>query len=120
MSKQVLIVDDSSMMRKLITKTLIGSGCDVIGEASNGTEALTLYKDLKPDLVTMDITMRGMDGFTAAEEILDYDGGARILFLSNLDDDKYIERANDVGGIGILQKHHTSEIETLIRSLDDE
>jgi len=120
MSKQVLIVDDSSMMRKLITKTLVDSGCDVVGEASNGTDALDMYKDLKPDLVTMDITMRGMDGFTAAEEILDYDSEARILFLSNLDDDKYRERANDIGGIGILQKHHTGEIESLIKSLDDE
>ena len=118
MHKQVLIVDDSSMMRKLITKTLTTTGCDIVGEASNGVDALELYKELSPDLVTMDITMRGMDGFTAAQEILKYDGQAKILFLSNLDDDKYRETAIDVGGIGIAKKHHAEEIETLINTIE--
>ena len=118
MQKQVLIVDDSSMMRKLITKTLSSTGCDIVGEASNGFEALDLYKELSPDLVTMDITMRGMDGFTAAQEILEYDRQAKILFLSNLDDEKYREMAVDIGGIGIAKKHHAAEIETLIKNID--
>jgi len=118
MHKQVLIVDDSSMMRKLITKTLNATGCEIIGEASNGFEALELYKELNPDLVTMDITMRGMDGFAAAQEILEYDGQARILFLSNLDDDKYRDMAVDVGGIGIAKKHHADEIKMLIGKIE--
>ncbi len=119
MHKQVLIVDDSSMMRKLITKTLCSSGCNIIGEASNGFEALRLYKELSPDLVTMDITMRGMDGFTAAQEILQYDGQAKILFLSNLDDEKYKEMAADIGGIGMAKKHHTDEIKLLIDNIEE-
>ena len=118
MHKQVLIVDDSSMMRKLITRTLSSKGCDIVGEASNGFEALELYKELRPDLVTMDITMRGMDGFTAAQGILEYDKQAKILFLSNLDDDKYRAMVVDVGGIGIAQKHHADEIATLIETID--
>ena len=119
MHKQVLIVDDSSMMRKLITKTLCSSGCDIVGEASNGFEALELYKKLNPDLVTMDITMRGMDGFTAAQEILEYDKQAKILFLSNLDDEKYKDMAVDVGGIGMAKKHHADEIKMLISEIED-
>lgn len=119
MQKQVLIVDDSSMMRKLISKTLCSNGCDIVGEASNGFEALELYKTLNPDLVTMDITMRGMDGFTAAQEILQYDEQAKILFLSNLDDEKYREMAIDVGGIGIAQKHHADEIQMLIDQISE-
>ena len=119
MHKQVLIVDDSSMMRKLITKTLCATGCDIIGEASNGYDALELYKELSPDLVTMDITMRGMDGFTAAQEILQFDGQAKILFLSNLDDDKYKEMAADVGGIGMAKKHHAEEIKVLISKIEE-
>ena len=119
MHKQVLIVDDSSMMRKLITKTLCSSGCDIIGEASNGYEALELYKELSPDLVTMDITMRGMDGFAAAQEILQYDKQAKILFLSNLDDEKYIEMATDIGGIGMAKKHHTDEIKLLLNKVEE-
>ena len=118
MHKQVLIVDDSSMMRKLITRTLRSIDCDIVGEASNGADALELYKELKPDLVTMDITMRGMDGFAAAQGILKFDNQAKILFLSNLDDDKYREMVVDVGGIGIAKKHHSDEIEMLIKAID--
>ena len=119
MHKQVLIVDDSSMMRKLITRTLTSIECDIIGEASNGAEALELYKELKPDLVTMDITMRGMDGFAAAQGILEFDDKAKILFLSNLDDDKYREMVVEVGGIGMAKKHHSDEIEMLIKAIDE-
>ena len=118
MHKQVLIVDDSSMMRKLITRTLSSKGCDIVGEASNGFEALELYKELSPDLVTMDITMRGMDGFTAAQGILEYDKQAKILFLSNLDDDKYRTIVLDVGGIGIAQKHQGDESASFNQTLE--
>ncbi|MDH5388595.1 MAG: response regulator [Gammaproteobacteria bacterium] len=119
MHKQVLIVDDSSMMRKLITRTLTSIECDIVGEASNGVEALELYKELKPDLVTMDITMRGMDGFTAAQGILEFDDKAKILFLSNLDDDKYREMVVEVGGVGMAKKHHSDEIAMLIKAIDE-
>lgn len=119
MHKQVLIVDDSSMMRKLITRTLCSKGCDIVGEASNGFDALEMYKQLNPDLVTMDITMRGMDGFAAAQGILKYDKQAKILFLSNLDDDKYRKMVVDIGGIGIAQKHHADEIATLIAEIEE-
>ena len=119
MHKQVLIVDDSSMMRKLITRTLRTNGCDIAGEASNGFDALEMYKQLNPDLVTMDITMRGMDGFAAAQGILEYDKQAKILFLSNLDDDKYRKMVIDVGGIGIAQKHHAGEIASLIAEIEE-
>ena len=57
MGKTILIVDDSSIMRKMIKETLKSAGHDVIGEAKNGSDAVALYKRMKPDLVTMDITM---------------------------------------------------------------
>ena len=72
MGKRILIVDDSTMMRKIISKNPEGHlVTSIVGEASNGTDALKLYKELNPDLVTMDITMRGMDGLTAAQQILE-------------------------------------------------
>ncbi|MGD9213672.1 MAG: response regulator, partial [Desulfobacteraceae bacterium] len=89
MGKRVLIVDDSSIMRKMIKNTLASGSHQVVGEAKNGKEAVAMYKSLKPDLVTMDITMREMDGFVAAKEILAHDGSAQIIFLSNLDEEKY-------------------------------
>lgn len=115
MSKRILIVDDSAMMRKMIAKVLCARGGHVIvGEAKNGQEAVDLYKVLKPDLTTMDITMGGMDGLTAAREILLYDSNAHILFLSNLDKDKYIDDIENIGAIGFVNKHKSQDILDII------
>ena len=83
MGKKILVVDDSTIMRKMIGSTLHKAGHEVVGEAKDGNTAIEQYKLIKPDLVTMDITMRGMDGFTAAGKILDFDNQAQIIFLSN-------------------------------------
>ena len=114
MSKRVLIVDDSSIMRKMIRNTLENEKHQVVGEAKNGKDAVEMYKTLTPDLVTMDITMREMDGFAAAKEILDYDSNAKIIFLSNLDEDKYSEDVKRIGAIGYVNKHNAREIVKLI------
>ena len=114
MGKNVLIVEDSAMMRKIITKELVNAGHTIVGEASNGAEAVEMYQSLRPDVVTMDITMRGMDGFTAAQEILAIDPDAQILILSNLNEDKYREKAQQLGVIGLVNKHKSSEILDLI------
>ncbi|MHC4455608.1 MAG: response regulator [Planctomycetota bacterium] len=116
MSKRILIVDDSSMMRKMISKILAPGGHTIVGEAKNGTEAVELYKSLKPDLVTMDITMRGMDGFTAAKEILNMDDKAQIIFLSNLDEDKYGQDAQRLGAVGYVNKHKSRELLDIIEN----
>ena len=110
MSKRILVVDDSSMMRKMITKILNPPGHIVVGEAKNGQEAVDMYKELSPDLVTMDITMKGMDGFAAAKEIMSFDKDAQIIFLSNLDEDKYREDVESLGAVGFVNKHKSSEI----------
>jgi len=114
MSKRILVVDDSSMMRKMITKILKPPGHIIVGEARNGQEAVEMYKELHPDLVTMDITMKGMDGFTAAKEILDFDQQAHVIFLSNLDEDKYRQDVERLGAVGFVNKHKTSDILGLI------
>ena len=117
MGKTILIVDDSTIMRRMIKTTLEAGRHNVVGEAKDGRDAVALYKDLKPDLVTMDITMRGMDGFTAAREILGYDQEAHIIFLSNLDGAEYGENARQLGAKGYLSKHHSREILELINQL---
>ena len=114
MSKRVLIVDDSSIMRKMIRNTLENENHLIVGEAKNGKDAVDMYKTLNPDLVTMDITMREMDGFAAAKEILNFDPDARIIFLSNLDEDKYSEDVKSIGAIGYVNKHNAKEILDLI------
>ncbi len=117
MSKKILIVDDSTIMRRMIKTTLQTGQHEVVGEAKDGSAAVALYKDLKPDLVTMDITMRGMDGFTAAREILAFDSEAAIIFLSNLDESEYGENALKLGAKGYLNKHRSREILELINQL---
>lgn len=116
MSKRILIVDDSSMMRKMLCKVLGDKGGhSIVGEAKNGLEALELYKSLKPDLVTMDITMEEMDGLSAARLILKYDCDAHILFLSNLDKEKYGDDVENIGAIGFVNKHKAQDILDVIR-----
>ena len=114
MSKQILVVDDSSIMRKMIKQTLEAGSHLIVGEAKNGKDAVQLYKQLKPDIVTMDITMRDMDGFAAAKQILSIDPKAQIIFLSNLDEDKYSEDAKRIGAMGYVNKHNTKAILELI------
>lgn len=117
MGKTILVVDDSSIMRKMIKQTLIGSGHTVVGEAKSGDDAIALYQGLNPELVTMDITMRGMDGIAAAKVILEFDAGAKIIMLSNLDEDKFSNEAAQIGAKGYINKHKTAEILDLIDRL---
>ncbi|MBN2705063.1 MAG: response regulator [Deltaproteobacteria bacterium] len=117
MGKTILIVDDSAIMRKMIKATLQAAHHEVIGEAKDGSDAVELYKQMKPDLVTMDITMRGMDGLAAAEKILAFDSQAKIIFLSNLNEVDYTENARSLGAKGYFNKHSTEEILRLIEQL---
>ena len=114
MGKRILVVEDSTMMRKVIMKVLKEAGYEIVGEASSGADAIEMYKELKPDIVTMDITMRGMDGITASKEIMDIDGDAKILILSNLDEDKYRDEVDKLGAIGLVNKHKTDQILELL------
>lgn len=114
MGKRILVVEDSTMMRRVIMKVLKEAGHEIVGEASSGTDAINMYQELKPDIVTMDITMRGMDGLTASKEIMAIDSEAKILILSNLDEDKYRDEVNSIGAIGLVNKHQTDQILELL------
>jgi len=118
MARSVLVVDDSSMMRKIIRKLLEPEGYEIVAEAVSGEEGIEKYKELKPDLVTMDITMRGMDGISAAREIKVYDDAAKILFMSNMDEDKYRDEIEQLGSLGISSKHNSQETLTILSDID--
>jgi two-component system chemotaxis response regulator CheY len=104
-------------MRKMIKQTLVGAGHAVVGEAKSGDEAISFYQQLRPQVVTMDITMRGMDGIAAAKAILQIDANAQIIMLSNLDEDKFSDEAVQSGAKGYINKHKTAEILNLIDRL---
>lgn len=79
--KKIMIVDDAQFMRMMLKDIIKEISTDVV-EASNGAEAVELYKLHKPDIVTMDITMPEMDGINAVKAIKDFDAGATIIMCS--------------------------------------
>ncbi len=78
----ILIVDDAAFMRMMIKDILTKNGYDIAGEAANGQEAIAKYKEVKPDLVTMDITMPEMDGIEALKKIREEDASAKVIMCS--------------------------------------
>ncbi|MDC2865738.1 MULTISPECIES: response regulator [unclassified Bacillus (in: firmicutes)] len=83
MAHKILVVDDAMFMRTMI-KNLLKSSADfeVIGEAENGIEAIQKFKELQPDIVTLDITMPEMDGLEALQEIIKIDASAKVVICS--------------------------------------
>jgi len=90
MSKKILVVDDANFIRKMVKDILAPSGFEIVGEAMNGSEAVAMYNKLKPDLVTMDITMKEKDGLEAAKEILSRHPDARIIMVTALGQEKML------------------------------
>ncbi len=108
--KKVLIVDDSRLARMMLKNILNKSlFAEVVGEASNGVEAIDLYKKLKPDLVTMDLDMPIMDGSEAIERILKFDETARIVVVSAMEQDKMVEDAKSKGAKDFIKKPFNQE-----------
>jgi two-component system chemotaxis response regulator CheY len=80
--KSILLVDDAAFMRMMLKDILTKNGYNVVGEAENGARAIEKYKELKPNLVIMDITMPEMDGINAAKGIKAVDNSALIIMCS--------------------------------------
>nr|WP_320024604.1 response regulator transcription factor [uncultured Acetobacterium sp.] len=112
---KILVVDDDRLVCASL-KTIIESQGDieVIGMGHNGEEAITLYRQLKPDVLLMDIRMEVMTGLEAAGVILTADKAAKILFLTTFLDDEYIIKALKLGAKGYLIKQ---DFESIVPSL---
>jgi two-component system chemotaxis response regulator CheY len=100
----ILIVDDAAFMRMMLKEILTKNGYNVIGEAENGASAITKYKELKPDLVTMDITMPEMDGITAVKKIRKIDKNARIVMCSAMGQQAMVIDAIQAGARDFIVK----------------
>jgi two-component system chemotaxis response regulator CheY len=107
---KVLIVDDAMFMRAMIRDILVNSGkYEVVGEASNGEEAIAKYRDLSPDLVTMDIVMPQMDGIEATKEIIKIDPKARIVMCSALGQEALVIESIAAGAKDFIVKPFSAE-----------
>ena len=104
MSKRVLIVDDAVVMRKMIKGILSKNGYEVVGEAQNGVEAVEKYKQLQPDLVTMDMVMPEMDGITAVKQIVANDPNAKIIMCTSMGQQALVVEAIQAGAKSFITK----------------
>lgn len=110
MSKKVLIVDDASFMRDMIKDILSKGGYEIAGEAENGRDAIVRYKELKPDLVTMDIVMKEKTGIDAVREITSFDKAARIIIISAMGQQSMVVDAIQAGAKGFVVKPFKAEV----------
>ncbi len=104
MSARVLIIDDLPFMRKLLREVLTEAGFTVVAEAADGSEGVSAYRRLEPDLVLLDITMPVMDGITALRRIIEINPLARVVMCSSLGEQDMILRAVRLGALDFVVK----------------
>jgi DNA-binding NarL/FixJ family response regulator len=116
---RVLIADDEPLFADAL-EVLLGADdrIEIVGRAHDGTKAVELAVLLEPDVVLMDLSMPGIDGFGATEQILARDGETRILVLSGSDDPADVAKARDVGAVGYLTKDRIAEglVEAILKA----
>ena len=116
MTMKLLIVDDSSVMRRTIEKNLNNYDLEIIGQAANGVEAVQMVMDKKPDVVTLDITMPEMDGIACLEEIMRINPETKVMIITALADKLTGLTALDKGARGFMYKPVNAE--DLARAFD--
>ncbi|MCF8525529.1 MAG: response regulator [Rhodoluna sp.] len=105
--RRIVVAEDESLIRMDIVETLKDQGFDVVGEAGDGLKAIELAKELKPDLMVMDIKMPDMDGLSAAEQIAKL--RIPVVFLTAFNQQELVSRASEVGAMAFLVKPFSPE-----------
>ncbi len=107
---RVLIADDEPLFGEALEVLLgVDDRIEVVGRALDGSEAVELARELDPDVVLMDLSMPGVDGFVATEQILAGDSDAHVLVLSGSDDPADIAKAREAGAAGYITKDLIAE-----------
>jgi two-component system chemotaxis response regulator CheY len=107
--KRVLVVDDASFMRMSISMMLKKHNFEIIGEAENGVEGVRKYKELKPDIVTMDITMPEISGIEALKQIREFDPKANVIMITAMGQEALVREAVMNGAKSFLVKPFKEE-----------
>ena len=109
--KTVLIVDDVPYVRKTMKQILVSHGYKIVGEAESGRDAVRLYEEVRPDVVTMDLVMPVMNGVEATRAILQIDPEAKIIILSAMLQENLVTEAIHAGAKDyIVKPFHTEEV----------
>ncbi len=108
-NKRVLIVDDAKIMRARIKSIAISAGWEVCGEAGNGAEAVEMYHQTHPDLVTLDIVMPIMDGVTALAKLREHDANAKIVMVTAVDQRQKLNECIRLGALDFVVKPYDAE-----------
>jgi two-component system chemotaxis response regulator CheY len=117
--KRLLVVDDALFMRKMICNVAAEAGWQVIGEAANGAEAVSLYQQHRPDLVTMDLVMPVMGGLEALRQIRALDPQAKVIVVTALDQKQSLMDSIRDGAIDFIVKPFERErVLTLLAKLE--
>ena len=109
MGNNILIVDDAAFMRMMVKDILTKGGYNVVGEAENGVVAVQKYAELKPDLVTLDITMPEMDGIQALKKIKEADANACVIMCSAMGQQAMVIEAIQSGAKDFIVKPFQAE-----------
>lgn len=104
MANRILITDDALFMRVTLKNILTQNGYEVVGEAQNGRESVELYQKLRPDLVTMDITMPELDGISALKEIKASDPNAKVIMCTAMGQKNMVVEAIQAGAKDFIVK----------------
>ena len=110
---RILVAEDETLIRMDLVEMLREAGYDVVGEATNGSEAITLAEELKPDLAILDVKMPVLDGISAAEKIIEI---SPVLMLTAFSQRDLVERARDAGAMAYVVKPFT--IEDLVPAIE--
>ena len=114
---KILIVDDNASVRRLI-RSVPPALVSEIYECANGADALTTYQAHRPDVVLMDIRMNEMDGIQATERIKAADQGARILIVTDYDDEELRRAAMRAGACGYVLKYNLLALVQLLEAME--
>lgn len=109
MHRRIMVVDDSRLVRVQLEDVLKGTEYEVAAYCRSGEDAIARYAEVRPDLVTMDIIMPGMDGLEAAQAILEDYPDAKILMVSSLAYDDTFKEAEQIGAKGFIDKPFVKE-----------
>lgn len=108
--KKVMIVDDAAFMRISIKNILTKNGYEVCCEAENGAVAVTKYKEMMPDIVTMDITMPELDGLASIKQILAFNPKANVIMVSAMGQESMVREAIISGAKGFIVKPFKEDV----------